>query len=175
MKRFMNKKVVAVALTAGLVLGGGGVAFAYFTGNGSGSGSATTGSVSGSDFTFAGSTSGAALLPGGTSQLVTFTAHNGGSGSEYLGRVYVSVATDGSGNALDNSGSGDPVPILGCSASWYQLSESYVDVNAATAAGGTTDSLDAGTVSMPADSADNQDACQGHSIELDFSTTNPNI
>ena len=36
MKRFMNKKVVAIGLAAGLTLGAAGAAFAYFTSTGSG-------------------------------------------------------------------------------------------------------------------------------------------
>ncbi len=41
MKRFMNKKVVAVGLAAGIALGGAGAAFAYFTSTGSGTGTGT--------------------------------------------------------------------------------------------------------------------------------------
>ena len=37
MKRFMNKKVVAIGLAAGLTLGAAGAAFAYFTSTGTGS------------------------------------------------------------------------------------------------------------------------------------------
>ena len=41
MKRFMNKKVVAIGLAAGLTLGAAGAAFAYFTAlDGSGTGTA---------------------------------------------------------------------------------------------------------------------------------------
>jgi hypothetical protein len=43
MKRFMNKKVAAIGLAAGLALGAAGAAFAYFTSTGSGSGSGTVG------------------------------------------------------------------------------------------------------------------------------------
>ena len=45
MKRFMNKKVAAIGLAAGLALGVGGAAFAYFNTTGAGDGSATTGSA----------------------------------------------------------------------------------------------------------------------------------
>ena len=44
MKRFMNKKVAAIGLAAGLVLGVGGAAFAYFTSTGAGTGTGATGS-----------------------------------------------------------------------------------------------------------------------------------
>jgi len=168
MQRFTTKRLAAVAVTAGLVLGGGGVAFAYFTGNGSGTGHATTGTISGSDVTFAGSASGSPLFPGGGSQDVSFTAANGAGGTEYLGTVYITVASSG-GWAIDNS-SDTPVPITNCSASWYQLSESSVDVDLAVPGLTTTDPIPAGTVSMPGNSVDDQNACQGHQIELDFNT-----
>ena len=44
MKRFMNKKMLVVGVAVALVLGIGGVAFAYFTSNGTGTGSADVGS-----------------------------------------------------------------------------------------------------------------------------------
>ena len=169
MKHTMTKRMGAVALTAGLVLGTGGVAVAYFTGDGSGTGHATTGTVTGQDFTLVGTAAGAPLFPGSGSQTVSFTAANGGSGSEYLGTVYLSVARDGTGNAID------PVtgPISGCSASWYVLSESSAVADLSVPGLTTTDSVPAGAVSMPGDSVDNQDRCQGHQIELDFTTVAP--
>jgi hypothetical protein len=45
MTRFIVKRLSVVVLTAVLVLGGSGVAFAYFTSAGSGSGSANIGTV----------------------------------------------------------------------------------------------------------------------------------
>jgi hypothetical protein len=46
MKRFMNKKVAAIGLAAGLLLGAGGAAFAYFTSTGGGTGTASTAALS---------------------------------------------------------------------------------------------------------------------------------
>ena len=46
MKRFMNKKVAAIGLAAGLALGAAGAAFAYFTTAGQGTGNASVGSSS---------------------------------------------------------------------------------------------------------------------------------
>jgi hypothetical protein len=45
MKRFMNKKVAAIGLAAGLALGAAGIAAAYFTTDGSGTGTASVGST----------------------------------------------------------------------------------------------------------------------------------
>ena len=44
--RYMNKKVAAIGLAVGVVLGAGGTAFAYFTAPGNGVGSAKTGTTS---------------------------------------------------------------------------------------------------------------------------------
>jgi hypothetical protein len=46
MKRFMNKKVAAIGLAAGLALGAAGGAFAYFSSTGGGTGSVTTAGAS---------------------------------------------------------------------------------------------------------------------------------
>ena len=44
MRRFMTKKVVAIGLATGLILGAAGVAVAYFTSTGTGTGTGTVGS-----------------------------------------------------------------------------------------------------------------------------------
>jgi hypothetical protein len=71
MKRFMNKKVAAIGLAAGLALGGAGAAFAYFTSTGSGPGSASVGSASTLTVTQTGSISG--LTPGSGAVPFTYT------------------------------------------------------------------------------------------------------
>ena len=62
MKRFMNKKVAAIGLAAGLALGAAGAAFAYFTSTGAGNGTASVGTTA-SDIAVEG-TSTPALTPG---------------------------------------------------------------------------------------------------------------
>ncbi len=75
-----NKKEIAVvAVVAGLVLGGGGAAVAYWTSTGSGTGEATTGENT--DFVVTSlPASGAALTPGGPGQSVTFNVENPSTG-----------------------------------------------------------------------------------------------
>jgi hypothetical protein len=91
MKRFMNKKVAAIGLAAGLALGVAGAAFAYFTTSGSGTGTGTVGNASGlvlhqASITYSNAGSDNALLPG-TSATVTFTVDNNSSGNQQLGTV----------------------------------------------------------------------------------------
>ena len=73
MKRFMNKKVAAIGLAAGLALGAAGAAFAYWTTSGSGSGQATTQSSNGT-LTLNVSADSTNLYPGGSAP-ITITAY----------------------------------------------------------------------------------------------------
>jgi len=73
MKRFMNKKVVAIGLAAGMTLGAAGAAFAYFTTSGSGSGSTTAGTAGTVSLTAAIAGN---IVPGDGGQTVTITADN---------------------------------------------------------------------------------------------------
>lgn len=117
MKRFMNKKVAAIGLAAGLVLGGAGAAFAYFTNaNGSGSG---TGSVGSSSPWLVNNptTTDAALLPGSGSQTFAFTVTNNGSGNQGLTSVTATVAPHNAN----------------CDASWYSVSIDGGTASATTA------------------------------------------
>ena len=91
MKRFMNKKVVAIGLATGLLLGVGGAAFAYVVQGGSGTGSTTAGTSSSVAIqaTIAG-----AILPGDGGQSVTFTATNPNATSVKVGTIsFVSVTS----------------------------------------------------------------------------------
>ena len=96
MKRFMNKKVAAIGLAAGLALGAAGAAFAYFTTTASGPGSATVGTNTALDIVQTGSISG--LTPGGPTVPVTYTIDNPtGNGAQNLGVVTFTI-TGFSGN-----------------------------------------------------------------------------
>jgi len=142
MKRFMNKKVVAIGLAAGMTLGAAGAAFAYFTSTGSGSGSVTTGSAS--QWTVAaGTTTGTTLYPGTGSQTVPFTITNAGSGDQALTSETFTVAADGSGNVETTAGNTSSA-VPGCLASWYSLTPGAVaPVNGTSIvpAGTATDSV----------------------------------
>ena len=86
MKRFMNKKVAAIGLAAGLALGVAGAAFAYFSGSGAGTGSAQTGSVTTTDLAIT-STTPTGLLPGGPVGNITLTITNNGTGLSTSARL----------------------------------------------------------------------------------------
>lgn len=151
MKRFMNKKVVAIGLTVGLVLGGAGVAYAYFTSGGSGSGTATVGTAAPFTVTLATDTPpGGGLLPGSGTETQTYTIHNGGASSERLTTVTASVA-DHAGGTFGGT----------CSGNWFTatVTGTVPGPNPQTIlAGGTVTS----TVTIILnESGGNQDPCQG--------------
>lgn len=157
MKRFMNKKVAAIAAAVGLTLGLGGAAFAYFTSTGSGSGSVTTGSPTPWGVVAGATTGSAALFPGVGSQTVPFTITNLGTGDQALNTETFTVAADGSGNVETTAGDSSTA-VPGCLAAWYSLTPgSVAPANGTTIVpGGTaTDSVAVALTNVP----DNQDAC----------------
>ncbi|HXZ62730.1 MAG TPA: hypothetical protein VEG62_08305, partial [Acidimicrobiales bacterium] len=119
MKRFMNKKVVAIGLAVGLTLGAAGAAFAYFTSTGTGTGSATVGSATNWSVGESGTPSGGPLYPdasigvlGGHVQTDSYTVKNVASGSQNLTQVVISVA---------NSDGSAWTSVPGCSASDFSV------------------------------------------------------
>ncbi len=168
MKHLKSRKVAAVALTVGLVVGGGGAAFAYFTSGGTGTGSVTVGSTGPTDFAVTQSGTVGDLYPGADPVPFTVRAQNTGTGDEHVDAITVAVASDPeTGYALDSAGD----PIDGCQASWFT-----VDSPVSVGDGGTT--LSPGAYSEPAGSSIglteagvDQDACQGADVGLVFGTT----
>ena len=162
MKRFMTKKVAAVALTAGLLVGTGGVAVAYFTSGGSGSGTANVGSPGATDFVITSTwNDGSAIYPGQGGVEYSATAKNTGSGSEYIGSVPVTI--DNNGTDVINS---EGQAVSGCDYTWFNAPN--LAFNTQVNSGATTDPV-TGTVSMTESETD-QSACQGVTLKLIFGT-----
>ena len=90
MKRFMNKKVAAIGLAAGLTLGLAGAAFAYWTSTGTGDGSGTTGTTTNWTVTV-GNVSTDALSPGGPTETIDYSVQNNDTGNELLHQVVFTV------------------------------------------------------------------------------------
>ena len=165
MNRFINKKMAAVVLTTGLVLGGGGVAFAYFTSTGTGTGHANVGTPS-NDFTFA--TDGpATLYPGADAQAFNVIATNNGSVPEHVGTVSVSLMTSGSGPSTVVTDEGH-VAIPGCLASWFTVSSSAtIDQTVAVGDSYTLTGGGEPTIQLT-ESGTDQTACAGASVGIQF-------
>lgn len=145
MRFLTNKKGFALlgALVVAAVAAFG--AYAYFTSTGSGSGTATVGSSSA--IQLSGSPA-AQLFPGGADAPVTVSIHNPGGGKEYVGTISGTVATNG-----------------GCVGSWFTVDS--VAYDASVDAGAT---VTAGTNVRMADSGTDQDACQGKSMTINWTS-----
>lgn len=146
MFRKLLKKRTALVLSAVAVLAVAGIAVAYWTTTGSGSGS---GAVAGSNGALVlHGTINNALTPGSTSS-VSFTADNAGSSSLQVGTVHAVVSIDEAHS--------------GCKASDFTIADTAE--NQVIPAKGSEALAHAGSISM-ADTAANQDACQGATISL---------
>jgi hypothetical protein len=144
--RKLLKKRTALVLSAVAVLAVAGIAVAYWTTGGSGSGS---GAVAESNGTLVlHGTINNALTPGSTSS-VSFTADNAGSSSLQVGTVKAVVSIDAAHS--------------GCKASDFTIAAT--PENQVIPANGSAALAHDGSISM-ADSAENQDACQGATISL---------
>ena len=120
-------------------------AYAYFTASGSGAGTATVGESSG---ILLSSPLVGDLYPDGADVPVTVTIENPGSGAQYVDTV--------SGVVEDNGA---------CLGAWFEVDDIlYQD----TLAAGASDTAD--TVIRMVDSGTNQDACQGETVDITWSS-----
>ena len=142
-----RKRVAATVVLAVLALGAGGVAFAYFTSTGSGTGSANVNSTS---TWVLSSTTVTGLGPGLAAQNIVGSATNPLGQKEYIGTVTPTVSS--TSNA-------------GCTAADFTLTPGVI--NADTVSGAT--GLNFGTIAFN-DTASNQNACQGVTVNLAFSS-----
>jgi len=146
-----------VALVAILTLAGAGLAIAYWTSGGFGAGRAQTGSTG--EFTITTSEAVGLIAPGNAGATVDFTVDNSGENSQYLTNVTVAVGeADG----------GPWVPATGCLAEDYTATMTTAPPAGDIAAGDSVAGMV--TVTM-ANTAENQDACQGQEVPLYFVAT----
>lgn len=152
--RTTRKKLAVIA--GGLaVIAFAGAAFAYFTNSGSGTGSASVGESS--EIALSSPLVGD-LYPDGADVPVTVTISNAaGSGAQYVDTVSGVVETDDNGTPSDATDD--------CLGSWFEVDDIiYQD----TIAAGGSDT--AGTNVRMNDSGGNQDACQGDTLTITWSS-----
>jgi len=174
MKLFKSKKVVAVAATAGLLIGVGGAAFAYFTSTGNGTGSATVGSATAWTVGQTTPTSGGPLFPdaaigGANIQTNPYHVKNGGSGSQNLTQVTIQVATSTGGVWTSQTDPTKPACTKGdFSVGGSAVGATHTDTAlAGTFTAGQDKTNGSVTVEM-IDNGLNQDNCQGVTVPLYF-------
>lgn len=145
MSQSKKRRLIGALGTVGAVAAVG-IAMAYFTGTGSGTGSATVGTSSA--VTIHGTTAGS-LFPG-TSTTVSFTVDNVSGGSQRVNEIHLeSVTTDAAHSA--------------CVTTDFTMSN--VTVNQTFPSGNGQSVTAPGTLSM-ANTAQNQDACQGAPLTM---------
>lgn len=155
MLHFTKKRALVAAVVGSLVLSVG--AFAYFTNTGSGTGSASVGSSDATTVTQIGTL--AALYPT-TSQPVSVTVTNPGSGSQHVGSVHLASITSDKGVACDVS--------LATSGVATAFTMADITINETLAAGATS-TIHSGTLAMN-DTLVSQDGCQGAVLTLNFTS-----
>lgn len=148
MKFSTNKKrLIAGAAAAALTLGLGGAAFAYFTSTGSGTGTGTVNNTSAWTLT---STPVTNIGPGLPAVSIVGSATNAAGQTEYIGTVTPTVTSTSN---------------VGCTAADFTLTDGVIDADTPSGATG----LNFGTIAFH-DTAGNQNACEGATVNLSFSS-----
>jgi hypothetical protein len=170
MKRFMNKKVAAIGLAAGLALGAAGVATAYWTSSGSGTGTSST-TAGSSDLTYATTTINP-MYPGDSAQNFTVTVtNNSATQKEYVNGVSAYITTnksgcDGSDFLLDG------VATAVSSATAVPLAWTAQELTATTGAPANAATTAAATDTIQFnDKLTNQDACKSAVVTLNYTSS----
>lgn len=156
-RRTHRTKLIAI-VTAAFVLAGGGAAFAYWTTMGSGSGSATTG-TSGT-VTVVQTSTVSNLRPGAAAQPLSGTFTNNSGGSQYVRTVTASIGSVTVAQGVTGS----------CTAADYTIANATMTVNQNVAAGSSQGSWSGATIAFANDNARNQDACQGATVSISYTS-----
>lgn len=149
MARFTKKAKIAV-VTAALVFGVSGTAFAYWTQLGAGSGTAGTGTTIAVVVKQTNTVTG--LYPGGTAQSLSGNFDNPNASAVTVGAVTASVTATS-------------IPL--CLPAWYVISGTSTPATQVVAAGTATGAWSGLSVAMLNDAA-NQDVCKTASITITY-------
>lgn len=160
-KLFSSKKRIAASvLTVAIVAGTAGIAAAYFTSTGTGTGSAAVGTAT-NDITVVG-TETTPVFPGGATGVVSFKASNGSTNPERLSNIHlVSVTPDGTHSTC--------ATVLNTDFSMVDVPVGVLDGTLAGSASNVSLS-ETGTLVMH-DTGVNQNACEGATLTLAFTTS----
>jgi hypothetical protein len=149
--RALNKKVITGVAAAAIVLGGSGVAYAYWgtTGKASGEAATTDGAA---NLTVLHNATLAPMYPGDKPQDITGTIKNNAKNSAYVREVAISMQVVGG---------------AGCDTSDYTLSSNSLPVNKDIASGQTIEWKGA-TIQFNNKPDENQDGCKNATVYLNF-------
>ena len=149
--RALNKKVITGVVAGAIVLGGSGVALAYWGTTGRAAGQASTADGA-ANLTVLHNATLAPMYPGDKPQAITGTIKNNAKNSAYVGQVAISMQVLGG---------------PGCDASDYTLSADSVPVNKDIASGQTIEWSGA-TIQFNNKPDENQDGCKNATVYLNF-------
>jgi hypothetical protein len=161
MKKHLSKRRVIVAAFVVLALAiASSVAYAYFTSTGSGSGSAAVGTA-GNNLVVTGTPDATALTPGGPGSVISFTVQNPSNFNQKISSIHLaSITPDGV--------HGSCATVLGTD---FSMGNVGVGAGGNIAPNAAAQALtETGTLNM-LDSGISQNACQGATLTLTFSTT----
>jgi hypothetical protein len=149
--RALNKKIITGVVAGTIVLGGSGVAMAYWgsTGKASGQASTTDGAA---NLTVLHNATLAPMYPGDKPQAVTGTIKNNARNSAFVHQVTVSMQVLGG---------------AGCDASDYSLSTDTLPVNKDIPSGQTVE-FSGATIQFNNKADENQDGCKNATVYLNF-------
>jgi hypothetical protein len=149
MARFSKKTKVAV-LTAALVLGASGTAYAYWTQMGAGAGSAGTGTTVAVVVNQTNTVTD--LYPGGPAQALSGDFDNPNSGPVTVGAVSATVTA---------------TSVAGCLTTWYTITGTSTPASQVLAAGTAEGAWSGLSVALLNDAA-NQDVCKSATITITY-------
>jgi len=150
MPKFTRKTTITV-VTAALVLGVGGTAYAYWTQVGAGTGSAAMGTTT-APLVVNQTSVVTGLVPGGTPVLLAGTIDNPNTGEVKAGLVTASVTA---------------TSITGCDKTWFAIAGAATPTTQAVLPGNAKGNWSGLTVALN-NNAVNQDLCKGASITITY-------
>lgn len=156
-KRFITKKVVVIGIIAGLILGAGGAAFAFFGATGSGTGIAYTGNAADLTITQTSITvnSGDGYFYPGDNATVDLSLVNGTGGNQYASTIILSSWTSGN--------PGTCASTIPSETDWFTMTSIPVNANVGP---GTTP--EGSTTIYFNESGSPQNACAGQTITFNY-------
>ena len=153
--RTSTKRVIAGAVITAVLLGGGGIAYAYWTAGGSGTGTGTTGTSS--PITINQTSVISNIRPGGAAQTLSGTFTNANDEPVYVATVTASIAsvTGGAGT---------------CEANDYTLANAVMTVNAEIPVGTGVGSWSGATIAFLNKAGENQDDCKNATVNFAYTS-----
>lgn len=154
--RKSTKRLIAIAATTVVLLGGAGIAYAYWTAGGTGAGSGTTGT---SEAITINQTSVVTnLRPDGAAQPLSGTFTNTNDEPVYVATVTASIASITDGGPT-------------CEATDYTLLNPVMTVNASIPVGASVGSWSGASIEFNNKPAENQDDCKDATVVLSYSAS----